>query len=149
ATGSAVYIGGGDSDVIVTANHIIGGAFSAVKVANVFSDGPSTGIIVTLNTLTNNAYGVNVGLNAISATDTVQVHRNGISGNSLFGANNDSSGVVNATCNYWGASDGPGPVGPGSGDKVSTGVVFSPWLHNAKLRGPCRKGDKDHNKDDE
>jgi len=29
---------------------------------------------------------------------------------------------------YWGASDGPGGYGPGSGDEISSNVAYSPWL---------------------
>ena len=35
---------------------------------------------------------------------------------------------LNAKNNYWGAVDGPSGAGPGSGDPVSAGVNFSPWL---------------------
>lgn len=30
-------------------------------------------------------------------------------------------------CNWWGSPDGPGPVGPGSGARVSPDVSYSPW----------------------
>jgi hypothetical protein len=30
-------------------------------------------------------------------------------------------------CNWWGSPDGPGPVGPGSGARVSPNVAYSPW----------------------
>jgi hypothetical protein len=30
-------------------------------------------------------------------------------------------------CNWWGSADGPGPVGPGSGARVSPNVAYSPW----------------------
>jgi hypothetical protein len=30
-------------------------------------------------------------------------------------------------CNWWGSPDGPGPVGPGSGARVSPDVAYSPW----------------------
>ena len=32
-----------------------------------------------------------------------------------------------AACNWWGSPDGPGPVGPGSGARVSPNVMYSPW----------------------
>jgi hypothetical protein len=136
-TGSAIYIGGGDSNITVTGNRITGGAFSAVRVANAFGDGPNSNITVTGNTLKNNGYGVNVGVLSITAGDTVQVHQNNITGNSVFGVNNDSTGAVDATNNWWGAANGPGPVGPGSGDKVSIGVTFKPWLRSANRNSPC------------
>jgi len=36
--------------------------------------------------------------------------------------------TLDATYNWWGASDGPGTVGPGSGDTVSTNVYYDPWF---------------------
>ncbi len=47
----------------------------------------------------------------------------GVRYNTQYGANT----IVDAAGNWWGAADGPGPVGPGSGDKVSANVAFSPW----------------------
>jgi len=34
---------------------------------------------------------------------------------------------LTAACNWWGSPDGPGPVGPGSGARVSPNVMYSPW----------------------
>jgi len=36
--------------------------------------------------------------------------------------------VVTATSNWWNHATGPGPVGPGLGDKVSPQVLFAPWV---------------------
>ena len=44
---------------------------------------------------------------------------------------NDTAVVVDATDNWWGAEDGPGGSGPGSGDKVSTNVLYDPWIKYA------------------
>jgi hypothetical protein len=38
------------------------------------------------------------------------------------------AGILDAEQNWWGNSSGPSGAGPGSGDSVSTGVDFSPWL---------------------
>ncbi len=62
-----------------------------------------------------------------AATNGLIAHTNNIVGNG-FGMQNDGAAIVNAQANWWGAANGPGPVGPGSGDKVSTGVDFSNWL---------------------
>jgi len=35
---------------------------------------------------------------------------------------------VNANLNYWGAANGPSSPGPGSGQTISSGVTFEPWL---------------------
>jgi parallel beta-helix repeat protein len=54
----------------------------------------------------------------------------------------DDSSVLNvtATCNWWGSSDGPGGVGPGTGNNVSANVVFCPWLDGAYPGGECNGG---------
>jgi parallel beta-helix repeat protein len=44
-----------------------------------------------------------------------------------FGVLNASTHSVTATGNWWGDASGPSTVGPGSGVKVSTNVVYSPW----------------------
>ena len=137
ATGSAIFIGGDDSNITVSGNHITGGAYSAVRISGFFFPSlPSSAITITGNVLANNGYGVNVGSFAIAATETVLVHQNNITGNTGFGVNNDSTGAVAGTCNWWGAANGPGPVGPGSGDRVSINVTFSPWL-TSPAPSPC------------
>lgn len=55
-----------------------------------------------------------------------QAHRNNIEDNT-FGAH-VTAGELDATYNYWNAADGPGGVGPGSGDSVTAGVIYEPWL---------------------
>ena len=82
-----------------------------------------------------------------NTTDSFTVHltvqRNSIAGNTTFGAVNQTpsapySSTVNAACNWWGAANGPGPVGPGSGDRITTGVNFGgTWLVTSNLSGPC------------
>jgi hypothetical protein len=54
---------------------------------------------------------------------------------------------VDGECNWWGASNGPGPVGSGSGSKVSPNVDYQPWLKSANLARWC--GDKDRHDHDE
>jgi hypothetical protein len=125
----------------------VSSASSAVKVNNDFGIGSNSTVTITGNTLYNNSYGVRVTLNSV--TDTVQVHRNSLTGNTLFGIFNDpnSGGLVSGSCNWWGAASGPGPIGSGTGDKVSTGVTYSPWLVSANLNGPCIGGNVATNKD--
>ncbi len=50
------------------------------------------------------------------------------------------TGDIDGTCNWWNSAGGPGPVGPGSGDPVSTFVDFTPWLYSSDLDGPCYQG---------
>lgn len=56
-----------------------------------------------------------------------KAHFNNIVGNSVGLSNTDTDDVFDATYNWWGANDGPGGAGPGSGDTVSANVLFVPW----------------------
>ncbi len=56
---------------------------------------------------------------AITATDGCVVY------NSDTAVDNNSTGTLNATDNWWGMADGPSGVGPGSGDSVSANVDYA------------------------
>jgi flagellar hook assembly protein FlgD len=47
-------------------------------------------------------------------------------GGGLYNATPATS--VNANLSYWGAANGPSSPGPGSGQRISSGVTFEPWL---------------------
>src|SRR2546422_2086145 len=70
----------------------------------------------------------------------IHINSNNITGNAGFGVRNGQMGVLDATCNWWGDASGPGPVGPGSGDRVSTKVDFTPWLIAPAPTGNCLGG---------
>jgi hypothetical protein len=59
----------------------------------------------------------------------------GSTGNCLVGnaagATNTTGSSVTFESNWWGATNGPSGVGPGSGDSVSNDVAFAPWLTTA------------------
>lgn len=65
----------------------------------------------------------------------IQIHGCSFAGKE-WGVNFDDSGmeevykdvVIDATNNWWGATNGPSGVGTGDGDAVSENVDFSPWL---------------------
>ncbi len=48
--------------------------------------------------------------------------------NDYYGVDNLNTTDAPFTGNWWGAVNGPGPIGSGSGDHVSTNVDFSSWL---------------------
>jgi hypothetical protein len=74
-------------------------------------------------------------------TDEIHINYNNITNNTSFGVRNgQQSGPLDAECNWWGAADGPGPVGPGSGDNVSPNVDYTPWLTDEAPGGPCIGG---------
>ncbi|MCB8945705.1 MAG: DUF11 domain-containing protein [Ardenticatenaceae bacterium] len=58
----------------------------------------------------------------------VTMHSSNFLVNGGAGLNNTSGMPVNALNNWWGAANGPGGAGPGSGDEVSGNVFYTPWL---------------------
>ena len=88
-----------------------------------------TNISITGNDIIDSFEGVNTRDSTIwTVSPTIHVNFNNITGSTNLGVRNGQMGVLDATCNWWGAANGPGPVGPGSGDKVSTNVNYTPWL---------------------
>ncbi|VVB51774.1 Right handed beta helix region [uncultured archaeon] len=86
---------------------------------------PGTSATITGNEICNNSVGIAVGYNDADAS-TVIAHYNNFTGNGE--GVNSTNATVDATLNWWGADSGPGHVGPGSGDNVSTNVLYDPWL---------------------
>jgi parallel beta-helix repeat protein len=95
-------------------------------------------VTITGNEINNNGdTGINIDRHVID-TERVEIHQNNITGNTQYGVLVDTANVteiVNATCNWWGAVDGPSGSGPGSGDAVSDNVDFQPWLTQAAPSG--------------
>ena len=56
----------------------------------------------------------------------VRAHYNDFIGNGA-GVNWYSGQTIDATLNWWGNASGPSGAGPGTGDAVSTNVLFDPW----------------------
>src|SRR5581483_5632423 len=106
------------------------------------ANGPTSvdGMTLTHNTITGNQFGLRLGeptKNNVGPT-TVHINRNNISGNvSGAGATNVSQTSADATCNWWGAATGPSGAGSGTGDSVSSGYSFVPWLTSSNLDGSC------------
>ncbi|HQN49269.1 MAG TPA: invasin domain 3-containing protein, partial [Caldisericia bacterium] len=76
------------------------------------------------NEICNNKYGVYL----YNQIGNIVIHENIIYGNTEYGVFNNVSKIVDATLNWWGANDGPGGVGSGSGNGVNENVDFDPWL---------------------
>jgi hypothetical protein len=57
------------------------------------------------------------------------IRLNDIAGNAHAGVHVSAQQavVVTATCNWWGAADGPSGAGPGSGDALLGAASFAPW----------------------
>jgi uncharacterized repeat protein (TIGR01451 family) len=56
----------------------------------------------------------------------------------MYGIRNYDAVQMDAECNWWGNPSGPGGVGPGTGDNVSSNVDYSPWVGYivAEANGP-------------
>lgn len=66
----------------------------------------------------------------------VAVYRSDIDGHLTAGiTNTQSTSVVDAIYNWWGAADGPGGNGPGSGDAIYGQVSYEPWLTEPGCEG--------------
>ena len=91
-----------------------------------------TNLSIQDNNITNNPIGIDIDVSVADVT-TWAVTYNNISGNTTYGISNTSiAGILNATNNWWGSNTGPGPVGPGTGDKVSINITYIPWAFQSK-----------------
>ncbi len=90
-----------------------------------------SGVTIELNEILRNA---GDGIRVEDPFGANTVIDNCFEGNTPNGVNNTAGGTFVAEDNWWGAADGPGPVGLGSGDPVTAGVDFDPFLDT---RPPC------------
>ena len=94
--------------------------------------GPINNALITNNTITGVDYSFKERLWDGAVATGTQLNNNYFY-KSNSGAENGvlterTIGTLNAEDNWWGASDGPGPVGSGSGIKVSLNVDYDPYL---------------------
>jgi len=94
------------------------------------SDGGVVTATLSGNSISNWADGIHFLSSAPVAGYTIT--GNSIAGNT-FGLRNDNAGTVVAVNNWWGSASGPGPVGTGTGDKVSARVTYNPWYVDAAM----------------
>jgi parallel beta-helix repeat protein len=151
---SGIYVHNGCTNAMVTYNNVHDNSISltantaGIKVIsdgttveyNVIENNKLDGIYVTSdnNIIQNNTISGNngafSGIHLTATADGNEIHFNNIFGNvgtDVYGVYKEGGSTVNATYNYWGASNGPyhPTLNPtGSGDKVSDYVDFIPWL---------------------
>ncbi len=115
-----------------------GQAQSAVSAGVLLSTafGAGTGATIATNVLSNNANGVFVDQTEGRPLGPVSINRNAITGNSVLGVAAAGGVTVDATCNWWGSTDGSRTRG-GSGDGVADGVTAIPFLISSALDGRC------------
>jgi uncharacterized protein YfaP (DUF2135 family) len=94
--------------------------------------GLGTSATVTGSTFFNCSKGIHIGYvtetHLVDGTVLVANHNNFTGSGVETGIRNVATAQVNAENNWWGKASGPGPVGPGSGDRVSGNVDYEPWL---------------------
>jgi hypothetical protein len=146
---TAAYADGGRGAYGVIINHgtgVTGKTVNARVLDNTISDleglwahgigleGNTPNALVQCNTIRNlvdhkdpsDAVAVMVEDNA--SAGTVGIHGNDFVNLSVGVTHVNSAGLVDAENNWWGAGDGPGTVGPGSGAYVFPDVDYDPWL---------------------
>jgi parallel beta-helix repeat protein len=87
----------------------------------------SENVNVEGNTFTGNDLGIYV-FDTQTTLTGIAVNFNNIAGNSRYGVWNQGGETLDATENWWGSAGGPGGAGHGTGDDISTKVLYSPWL---------------------
>jgi len=144
-----IQLSGGLTAVLISGNDLDGGnvgdnggapATSGLLIATNSTGygalNQSDSIEVSTNTITGFVNGISIydevsaAFGGLPVVNGLSIVRNSIAGNSAFGVRGGPSTAAEATCNWWGAADGPGDQGPGTGDGVSTHVIFAPWLPN-------------------
>lgn len=143
STSHGIQLDGSNDNVTISNNTITGinDGWSAIRVSD--NNGSNGSITITNNSLKDNITSTlfeSYGINSTDGTATVVANSNDLSNNDIgvrYEPAIPPSNTLDATCNWWGNSNGPGPVGPGSGSPVTTNVDFTSWLTTSNLSGPC------------
>jgi hypothetical protein len=104
-----IYVAWGISDISVTDNYVHDNSFNTLKW------GDPAGIMI----------------GADPDASTITVSGNRLVNNLPNGITNKATALLVTRNNWWGTADGPGPVGIGTGDRVSANVDYTPWLASA------------------
>jgi len=86
-----------------------------------------TNVVASGNTPDGIRFGEPNAVNGNTGPTNASVNESSITNNNGEGLENLSAPELDGTCNWWGSASGPGPVGPGTGDEVSTNVDYEPW----------------------
>jgi hypothetical protein len=155
-TGYGIWLGAGlpDTDNVAVTNNTFTAStsttYAALLIVSEEAGSTTSNIDVSHNVFTGGAAAaVSIGETwgwALGNVDgaTITVNRNHIAGNAdglLIGSG--VTGTVNSQCNWWGDASGPSGVGPGTGDSVTAGTTFAPWLTTTDLNSPCPDADGD------
>ena len=112
---------------LITGNTITGAAGDVTASMGINTYGLVTNATITGNTITGVDFSFKERLNgAIIATGT-KLNENSLVSSGSGVVTERTTGTLDATCNWWGAANGPSTVGTGSGTKVSANVDYNPW----------------------
>lgn len=145
-----------------TISDLVGGTIANGWVHAIGLEGNTPGAIVFDNDISNltatTADKAAVFFQSNPSFSTVEVHDNNFNvGNTVYGIALHPSllaenlpGAVNGECNWWGAANGPGPVGMGAGALVTPQVDYTPWqtAPDGQCVGPDGDGDGISDADD-
>jgi hypothetical protein len=131
------------NDTLIVGNYISGNAADTEDAAtagptgiNIFGVGAIYGTIIEQNTIVNEQIDV-----VMNNPGAMELHLNNLSGTGT-GAANLSTGVLNASMNYYGCAGGAGTTGCSS---VTGSVGASPWLSAPLASAPSAASAKKRN----
>ncbi|MEW5761213.1 MAG: NosD domain-containing protein [Candidatus Thermoplasmatota archaeon] len=107
-------------------------SFNNISANNIYNnfDGIYLSYSSNNNITSNQIYNNNEGIR-FSYSLNNKIHYNGIYNNTNYGiynSNKEPHCIENATHNWWGSACGPSGNGTGKGDRVSSNVLYKPWL---------------------
>ncbi|MBA7567420.1 hypothetical protein ES708_09131 [subsurface metagenome] len=105
-----------------------GSTSAGIYVHGKWAETSATYATITGNTISDTSCAIAVGYSQVTDESVVEAHFNNIEGNDYGVESYGPQVQVDATNNWWGDASGPGGVGPGTGNEVSTNVDYDPWL---------------------
>ena len=128
SSSTAVDVNGGD---LSASNLAITGYNIGVSVEHAGSAS------ITASTITSSTTGILVG-SGLGDTSTLTATNDSLAGDTVGVQNNQASGQLTATMDWWGSSTGPNnPGNPGgTGERTIGSVNFSPWLGDTNIVAP-------------
>ncbi len=136
--GGGIYTGG--AAFTIRNGSTIGGAGAANTAAfggGIFNnEGTVTIDASTVSANTASSQGGGIFNTFTLGPSTVSAANSCIIGNSTTAVYDNTGTTQNFANNWWGAADGPGGVGPGSGDTISINITFVPFA-TAPVPGVC------------
>jgi len=137
----------GNTIIGTSSTRITQGDGTGIYIANqyLFASDKNESYVIIRNGNAISGFVRGIDIEKVVSTDTypltVVVNNNSITGNTTGIDASTLTTAIDATNNWWGSNTGPGPVGPGTGDKVTVNVTFSPWtIHNAPIPVPSPAG---------